>query len=494
MAGNPTFPGASILHGQAPSHNQESRVHSGLNSGEVARQDEGQVLSPGRTGDTSSHQIGQSILEAPVLGHLIPGAESCVVFFYDPVQRRLYPRAAVNLSSGFVDALADKEQGERLIARAVEQSDPYLLVRLPGNNQFKSIRTQARREGIHTLWLIPWYRRDGGLSGVFIFASKQAFSPGKQAFAAAALLTELMSVEQATQGQGPVRVDEGPDEGIPYPFTIIGKDTEGDASRTQKDEHGIPVIYNDVVQKRAKRTEPDAVSVLSHELLSPLTLIKGYAATLLQLAEVITEEQGKQYLQGIQAATDRVIRLLENLRDISRFEIAAPSLLLQPTPLPELLRKAVFEIQSQTAEHVLKLRLSDPLPLVNVDRQKTEQVLTNLLTNAVKYSPQGGDIEVMAWLANGEREVQGELEKVPPLRYPCLIVTVSDSGIGIPEPEQERIFERFYRVDNRFTRATSGAGLGLHICKIIVEAHGGRIWASNRVREGSVFSFSIPVK
>ena len=493
MAGNPTFPGANTLHGQAPSHNQESGVHSRLNSGEVARQDEGQVLSPERIGNTSSHQIEQSILESPALGHLIPGAESCVVFFYDLVQRRFYPRAAINLSSEFVNALADKEQGERLIARAVEQSDPYLLVRLPGNNQFKSIRAQARREGIHTLWLTPWYRRDGGLSGVFIFASKQAFSPGKQAFAAAELLTELMSVEQATQGKGPVRVDEGPDGGIPYPFTIIGKDTEGNASRAQKGEHGVPAIYNDVVQKRAKRTEPDAVSVLSHELLSPLTLIKGYAATMLQLAEVITEEQGKQYLQGIQAATDRVIRLLENLRDISRLDISAPSLLLQPTPLSDLLRKAVSEIQGQTTEHVIKLQLPGSLPLANVDRQKMEQVLTNLLTNAVKYSPRGGDIEVMVWLASDEREVRVELERVPSLKYPCLIVSVSDSGIGVPESEQERIFERFYRVNNRLTRVTSGAGLGLHICKIIVEAHGGRIWVSNRVRQGSVFSFSIPV-
>jgi len=477
-------------------------VHSGFNSGEVSRQDEGQIASLRRIGaeSESSHLIGQSVLEVPALGHLIPGAESCVVFSNNLVQQQLCPRTAVNLSSEFVGVLADKEWHERLITKAIEQAEPYLLVHLTGNNQFKSVRTHARREGIRTLWLVPWYHRDGGLSGVFIFASQQAFSPGKQALAAAALLTELMSAGQVTRGPESVETNEEHDEGIPYPFAIIGKDAESNVPRMQKDEHGIPVIYNSAMQdalpvkERTKRTEPDAVSVLSHELLSPLTLIKGYAATLLQLAEVITEEQSTQYLQGIQAATDRVIRLLENLRDISRLDIAAPSLLLQPTPVPVFLRKAVSEIQGQTTEHVIKPRLSDSLPLVNVDRQKIEQVLTNLLTNAVKYSPQGGDIEAMAWLANSEREVQGELEKVPPLRYPCLIVTVSDSGIGIPEAEQERIFERFYRVNNQLTRATSGAGLGLHICKIIVESHGGRIWVGNRAREGSVFSFSIPVK
>jgi signal transduction histidine kinase len=289
------------------------------------------------------------------------------------------------------------------------------------------------------------------------------------------------------------------DDGVPYPFTVIGKDAESSTTRMRRDERGIPVTYDSAMQdalpaqRRPKRAEPDAISVLSHELLSPLTLIKGYAATLLQLSDAITEEQSKQYLQGIQAATDRVIRLLENLRDISRFEMAAPNLFLQPTSLPDLLRKTVFEMQSQTTEHVIRLRLSDQLPLVNIDRQKIEQVLANLLANAVKYSPRGGDIEAVAWLASSEGEVRGKLAKVPPLEYPCLIVTISDSGIGIPEAEQERIFERFYRVDNRLTRTTSGAGLGLYICKVIVEAHGGRIWASSRVRRGSIFSFSIPV-
>ncbi|HEY40937.1 MAG TPA: hypothetical protein G4O18_03655 [Dehalococcoidia bacterium] len=298
--------------------------------------------------------------------------------------------------------------------------------------------------------------------------------------------------------QGPSPGEER-DEGVPYPFTIIGKDAESSTTRMKRDEHGIPVIYDAAmqdaspVQKPIEHTEPDAISVLSHELLSPLTLIKGYAATLLQLSDSITEEQSRQYLQGIQAATDRVIRLLENLRDISRFEIAAPNLVLQPTSLSDMLRKTAFEIQSQTTEHVIRLRLSNQLPKVNVDRLKMEQVLTNLLANAVKYSPKGGDIEVNLRQATSEHDVLGSLGEVPPLRYPCQIVSVVDSGIGIPEAELERIFERFYRVDNRLTRATSGAGLGLHICKIIVEAHGGRIWASNRNPEGCIFSFSIPV-
>ncbi|UCB42529.1 MAG: hypothetical protein JSV77_08750 [Dehalococcoidales bacterium] len=488
---------------------------------EVAHLGKDELAVLGRIGTHSvdGHLAEQSVPTAPILGHLIPGAESCVIFLFDSVQHQLYPGAVANLSQEFLDFLVNKEREEQLITTAIEQAEPYLMVYLPGNKQFKSIQTVAHSEGIRTLWLVPWYRREEGLAGVMMFASGQAFSPGKQAFASVTLLTELMSVvpEGVQAAQNSVSVDsdhdraklttqerggkaEEYDEGVLYPFAVVGSNTGGSAPPMQKDKHGIPVIYDSdtqkdsSTQKRQDRTEPDAVSVLSHELLSPLTLIKGYTATLLQLAEVITEEQSQQYLQGIQTATDRVIRLLENLRDISRLDMAAPNLLLQPTSLPELLRATVFEIQSQTAEHVIKLRPSGPLPKVNVDRQKIEQVLTNLLMNAVKYSPQGGDIEAVVWQAREEHELQGGPEAIPPLQYPCLIVDIFDSGIGIPESEIERIFERFYRVNNRLTRATSGAGLGLHICKVIVEAHGGHIWARSKARDGSTFSFSIPVK
>lgn len=451
--------------------------------------------------DGSQHK--ETLPNVPVLGHLIPNAESCIVFFFDKVSQRLCPGATVNLSQEFISTVTNKEREERLIEKAVEQAEPYLVAYLPANNHFESIRHVARREGIRTLWLVPWYGQYRSLAGVVMFASGQVFTPGKQALASVALLIDLLSKPQPAHDEKSSEkdiADRKDNSRILYPFKVIGSEGEGNRLRTEKDEHAVPAIVNSItreepsVQEHKKRPEPDAVSVLSHELMSPLTLIKGYTATLLQLGEVITEEQSKQYLQGIQGATDRVIRLLENLRDISRLEIDAPNLLLQPTSLPELLRKTVFEIQGQTAEHVIKVRPSKALPLINVDQQKIEQVLTNLLTNAVKYSPQGGDIEAAVWQARSQYELEAKMERVPQLRYPCVVVTISDSGIGLAESELEPIFKRFYRVNNRLSRATSGAGLGLHICKMIVEAHGGRIWASSRPQGGSVFSFSIPME
>ena len=242
-----------------------------------------------------------------------------------------------------------------------------------------------------------------------------------------------------------------------------------------------------------KPIEPDVMSVLSHELLSPLTLIKGYAATLLQLGEAITEEQKRQYLRGIESATNKLTRLLENFRDISRLETGNAGLFVQATFLPDLLLQTVSEIQSQTTKHVIKLRLVRPLPRVNIDRRKIEQLMSNLIVNAVKYSPRGGNIEVMVRQVYDEEELRKIFGATFSLKMPCVIISVTDYGLGIPEEELERVFERFYRVDNRLTRSTSGAGLGLYICRIIVEAHGGHIGAKSSVGESSTFSFSLPV-
>ena len=472
------------------------------------------------------------ILTVPLLGHLIPGVESCVIFFSDPIKHHLSIGASVNLSRYFVELLRVKEQEEGLIAAALERTERYLVIYLPDSSDFESLRKPAHREGIRTLWLVPWRDRDGSLLGALLFASGQAFSPGKQALAAATLLTEWMSAalyeahsrpdsgpEDALDSVGRLETSIGDTEKTPMidlalkqlntpgqeqmdrghnremdsHYFLGDGDTQSRTMPRHKDEHGIPVLYDLSTAEQGKHAEPDTVSVLSHELLSPLTLIKGYTATLLRLADAITEEQKRQYVQGIGSATDRLIHLLEDLRDVSRYEVAPPNLIVEPTSLADLLRKPVSEAQSQTMKHVIRLHLVDPLPSVNVDRQKIEQVMTNLLANAIKYSPEGGDIEVTAWQAHGKHELEEALGEVPAVRFPCVIVSVTDSGIGIPESELERVFERFHRVDSRFTRSTSGAGLGLYICRTIMEAHNGHIWARSTPGEGSRFSFSLPV-
>lgn len=263
--------------------------------------------------------------------------------------------------------------------------------------------------------------------------------------------------------------------------------------RVYRDKHGLPVLYDGTPKQEKQPTTPDELSVLWHELLSPLTVIKGYTGTLLELNDAITEEQRMQYVRGIAAASDRMIRLLENLRDISRLE-ETDSLLTRFISISEVLRPVVSEMQRQTNQHILKITPSERLPLVKAEPEKIEQVFTNLITNAIKYSPEGGEITVEAKLVRDEHDRDTMFDDAPEIKMPCLVMSVVDEGIGLPEDETERIFERFYRVNNQVIKSTPGAGLGLYICRKIVEGHGGHIWARNCRQGGSVFHFSLPLE
>jgi signal transduction histidine kinase len=271
--------------------------------------------------------------------------------------------------------------------------------------------------------------------------------------------------------------------------------TNAPAPRLYEDKHGLQVMYDAATheQKKQAKSEANTISVLWHELVSPLTLIKGYTATLLQLSHSITEEQKDQYLRGIDSASNRVIKLLENLRDIMRLE-ETDTLTLLRISLPDLVRQVASEMQNQTAKHIIKLRPCARLPLVKADPEKIEMVLNNLLVNAIKYSPQGGDIEIKINVIRSEQELRRMFGEAPLVGLPCLVVSIADNGIGIPEAELDQIFNKFYRIKNKLTQTTPGAGLGLYICKIIVKAHGGHIWARSRLQGGSVFHFSLPLE
>jgi signal transduction histidine kinase len=277
---------------------------------------------------------------------------------------------------------------------------------------------------------------------------------------------------------------------------LAGADKSVPASGVYEDKDRLPVMYDASLSvPTAKQPEPETntISLIWHELISPLTVIKGYASTLLQLKHAITEEQKEQYLRGIDSASNRVIRLLENLRDITRLE-ETDAIAVQRIRLLDLLRQTASEMQNQTSQHIIKILPCPRLPLVTADPEKIEMVVNNLLVNAIKYSPQGGDIEIGLRMVRSEPELKSIFGDAPLVKLPCLVVTVSDTGVGLPEDELEQIFEKFYRVKNRLMHITPGAGLGLYICKIIVEAHGGRIWARNKLSGGSVFHFSLPLE
>jgi len=277
---------------------------------------------------------------------------------------------------------------------------------------------------------------------------------------------------------------------------LTGASKNAIASGVYEDKHSLPVMYDaslGVSPIKQPKAETNTISLIWHELISPLTVIKGYASTLLQLKDAITEEQKEQYLRGIDSASNRVIRLLENLRDITRLE-ETDAINVQRIRLYDLLRQTASEMQNQTSQHIIKIPPCPRFPLIAADPEKIEIVINNLLVNAIKYSPQGGDIEIGVRLTRNVTELRSMLGDAPPVKLPSLVVTVSDNGVGIPEEELEQVFEKFYRVKNKLTHITPGAGLGLYICKIIVEAHGGHIWARNKPEGGCVFHFSLPLE
>jgi len=227
--------------------------------------------------------------------------------------------------------------------------------------------------------------------------------------------------------------------------------------------------------RRLETVRRDFISNVSHELRTPLASLKALTETL-QSGALSDPEAGPRFLGRISTEVDALAQMAQELLDLSRIESGQVELSLAPLTPKSLVTSAADRMRMQAERAGLKLsvKCEDNLPNIRADKSRLEQVLVNLIHNAVKFTKSGGEIFVEA-----ESVVGGA-------RF-----AVRDSGVGIPAESLSRIFERFYRVDK--SRTGSGTGLGLSISKHIIEAHGGKIWAESDERRGSVFYFVIPV-
>lgn len=240
--------------------------------------------------------------------------------------------------------------------------------------------------------------------------------------------------------------------------------------------HGVVAVFHDITDiKRLEKIRSDFVANVSHELRTPITVIKGYAETVLDtLAE--REGQTARFVGIIHRHADRLAALVNDLLALS--ELESKQFALQPVPVPvtAAVEQACALLEPKAEAKGIRIRRDFPLPLPKVlaNLPRIEQVLINLIDNAVKYSPEGGTITVSGC-------VEGELVKV----------SVTDRGAGIPPKDLPRIFERFYRVDEARSRDEGGTGLGLAIVKHIVQLHGGTVAVESVPGKGSTFSFTL---
>jgi two-component system phosphate regulon sensor histidine kinase PhoR len=241
--------------------------------------------------------------------------------------------------------------------------------------------------------------------------------------------------------------------------------------------NGAVLVLHDITElRRLERVRRDFVANVSHEFKTPLTAIQGFAETLMSGA-LDDRVNRSRFVEIIRDHARRLARLTDDLLKLSRIEAGRLELEIRAIRVEALVNGCVETSRFNANARGLEIRvdLQENAPAIRGDGAQLGEVLQNLLDNALQYTPSGGKIEIKA-RANEHN----------------VIFTVSDTGIGIPESDLERIFERFYRVDAARSREAGGTGLGLAIARHIVEAHGGRIWVESAIGQGSRFHFSIP--
>ena len=242
---------------------------------------------------------------------------------------------------------------------------------------------------------------------------------------------------------------------------------------------GGVALFHDITElHRLNELKTDFISMVSHELRTPLTSIKGFVKLVLVEDLGPLTAQQRECLQVADREADRLTHLINDLLDISRIDAGRIVFNWEEVDLTAVTARVLQTLHPQAADQQLHLVSAVPeaLPLVRGDRQRIIQILTNLVGNAIKFTPPGGQVTISAAAAPGQ-----------------VVVQVADTGEGIPAQAQTRIFDRFYQVENRRANARGGTGLGLPIAKQLVELHGGQIGLRSTPGEGTTFVFTLPL-
>ena len=240
---------------------------------------------------------------------------------------------------------------------------------------------------------------------------------------------------------------------------------------------GVVLVFHDITKLRhLERVRRDFVANVSHELRTPIATIKGYAETLLDGA-LDDKANAKDFIQIIYSDSDRLAILINDLLELSQIESGNMNLSLNECSLEMLINRAIKLLQPMLLDKSITIKFDVPVdfPKLKVDETSIVQVFLNLIENAIKYNKPQGSITISAYKKD-----------------PAIVISISDTGIGIPEEDLPRIFERFYRVDKARSRQLGGTGLGLSIVKHIIQAHNGEMSVRSELGQGSTFTITLP--
>lgn len=371
----------------------------------------------------------------------------------------LSANAAVIVQNAILYQRVDRERDE-LDAIISNTSDAIMIV----DQENRVTRVNAAAEA-----LLGWRADElvGSRAEHFLFSSPPGGGDSSKPF---------MSMQEAIEKRQPVpyfetvvQTKDGTERDVAASYSFVRSEARGEGL-------GV-VIARDISKLReVDRMKSEFVSMVSHELRTPLGLIKGYASTLLNPQLSLDQPTVQRFLMGIDGAADRLARLIENLLSVSRIESGLLRISAQQVDLSHLVSVAVSTARASAKNREIDLMLPRRPVRLEGDRVQLELVMDNLLGNAIKYSPMGKTITVKVEKRSSEVEVR-----------------VRDEGVGIAVQHLPKVFDKFYRVEGGLSKRTPGSGLGLYICRNIVEAHGGRIWAESVLGEGSTFAFVLPL-
>ncbi|MEM8532434.1 MAG: ATP-binding protein [Chloroflexota bacterium] len=256
---------------------------------------------------------------------------------------------------------------------------------------------------------------------------------------------------------------------------------------------GLVAVFRDITREvEADRLKDEFIGTVSHELRTPMTSIKGFTQLLVMGSLGPVNESQQEFLNIIHTNAERMVAIINDLLDITKIEAGSIDLDLRPIHLAEALSKVVLDLQNriQDHQHTLSINIPSRLSLILVDSKRFDQILENVLSNAIKFTPPGGCISIDACGVTSDTVTIPEYHSLQPGRY--VQITVSDTGVGIAPDEHDLVFQRFYRTENPLKVAAGGTGLGLSLVQSLIKLFGGRIWMESEVDQGTHIHFIVP--